>query len=132
MFKDFKDFVNRGNLLDLSVGVIIGTAFTGLVKSTTTNLINPLIGLFTGKSSNLTSQKLVVSDNLVFTYGAFLNDVINFLITAFVVFLLVKFIHKYLIKPKAAAPKKPSDEAVLLGEIKELLEEQNKKQSKSK
>ncbi|CAH1850124.1 large conductance mechanosensitive channel protein MscL [Convivina intestini] len=121
---EFKAFINRGNIIDLAIGVIIGGAFTGLVKSITSNLINPLIGLFTGKSSSLSNLKLVVNKNLVFTYGEFLNDLINFLITALVVFILVKFISRFLVKPE---PKKtqPDPQLAVLQEIKTLLEKNN-------
>ncbi|CAK8053698.1 large conductance mechanosensitive channel protein MscL [Eupransor demetentiae] len=126
LLKDFRSFLDHGNVMDMAIGVIIGGAFTGLVKSTTTNLINPLVGFFTGRESNLTNLKLVVTKNLVFTYGEFLNDLINFLITAFIVFLLVKFINHFFIKPHRKAAK-PDPQVVLLQQIKDLLEEQSKK-----
>ncbi|GAP02298.1 large-conductance mechanosensitive channel [Fructobacillus pseudoficulneus] len=123
--QDFKDFINRGNMMDLAIGVIIGGAFSGLVKSLTVNLINPLVGLFTGKGSTLSSMKWVVSKHLTFTYGAFLNDLINFFITALVVFFLIKFIHKFVIQPKKEAAPAPSDELLVLQDIKKLLEQQS-------
>ncbi|MBS9337704.1 large-conductance mechanosensitive channel protein MscL [Fructobacillus parabroussonetiae] len=126
MLKEFKQFINRGNIVDMAVGVIIGGAFTTLVKSFTSNLINPLLGLVTGSDHPLSQLSLRVSSRLVFTYGEFLNDVISFLITAFVVFLMVKFINKTVIKPRQEAPKQPSDELVTLREIKDLLAEQSK------
>ncbi|MCK8616873.1 large-conductance mechanosensitive channel protein MscL [Fructobacillus sp. M158] len=126
MLKEFKQFINRGNIVDMAVGVIIGGAFTTLVKSFTSNLINPLLGLVTGSDHSLSQLSLRVSSRLVFTYGEFLNDVISFLITAFVVFLMVKFINKTVIKPRQEAPKQPSDELVTLREIKDLLAEQSK------
>lgn len=123
MLKEFKAFILRGNVLDLAVGVIIGAAFTAIVKSLVDNLINPLIGLFVRNSAlNQLSFKLMGAK---FTYGAFLNDVLNFLITAFVVFLLVKSINRLF-------PKKPVDETVVaseelttLQEIRDLLAKQN-------
>nr|WP_238476793.1 large-conductance mechanosensitive channel protein MscL [Fructobacillus parabroussonetiae] len=126
ILKEFKQFINRGNIVDMAVGVIIGGAFTTLVKSFTSNLINPLLGLVTGSDHPLSQLSLRVSSRLVFTYGEFLNDVISFLITAFVVFLMVKFINKTVIKPRQEAPKQPSDELVTLREIKDLLAEQSK------
>nr|WP_282570614.1 large-conductance mechanosensitive channel protein MscL [Fructobacillus parabroussonetiae] len=126
ILKEFKQFINRGNIVDMAVGVIIGGAFTTLVKSFTSNLINPLLGLVTGSDHSLSQLSLRVSSRLVFTYGEFLNDVISFLITAFVVFLMVKFINKTVIKPRQEAPKQPSDELVTLREIKDLLAEQSK------
>lgn len=122
-FKEFEAFINRGNIIDLAIGVIIGGAFTGLVKSLTSNLINPLIGFFTGKSSSLSNLKLIVNKNLVFTYGEFLNDLINFLITALVVFFLVKFISRFWnLEPKKA---KPDPQLEVLKDIKSLLEKQS-------
>lgn len=120
MWKEFRQFIMRGNVLDLAVGVIIGSAFTGLVTSLTKNLINPIIALFT-RSTNLEGLSFSVL-GAKFTYGAFLNDVINFLIVAFVVFLMVKGANKLLPK-KAAAPVGPSNEEVLLTEIRDLLKD---------
>ena len=120
MWKEFRQFIMRGNVLDLAVGVIIGSAFTGLVTSLTKNLINPIIALFT-RSTNLEGLSFSVL-GAKFTYGAFLNDVINFLIVAFVVFLMVKGANKLLPK-KPAAPTGPSNEEVLLTEIRDLLKD---------
>lgn len=120
MWKEFRQFIMRGNVLDLAVGVIIGSAFTGLVTSLTKNLINPIIALFT-RSTNLEGLSFTVI-GAKFTYGAFLNDVINFLIVAFVVFLMVKGANKLLPK-KPAAPTGPSNEEVLLTEIRDLLKD---------
>ena len=91
IFKEFKDFALRGNVLDLAVGVIIGAAFQNLVKSLTTNIISPILGCFS--EVNFSSFSLKIG-NLNLTYGAFITDIINFIIMAFVVFLIVKFINK--------------------------------------
>lgn len=120
MWKEFRQFIMRGNVLDLAVGVIIGSAFTGLVTSLTKNLINPIIALFT-RSTNLEGLSFTIL-GAKFTYGNFLNDVINFLIVAFVVFLMVKGANKLLPK-KEAAPAGPSNEEVLLTEICDLLKD---------
>jgi large conductance mechanosensitive channel len=120
MWKEFRQFIMRGNVLDLAVGVIIGSAFTGLVTSLTKNLINPIIALFT-RSTNLEGLSFTIL-GAKFTYGNFLNDVINFLIVAFVVFLMVKGANKLLPK-KEAAPAGPSNEEVLLTEIRDLLKD---------
>ena len=88
MLKEFKEFISRGNVLDLAVGVIIGSAFTAIVNSLVTNLINPFIGLFLGKI-DLSDLQLAIGGT-TFKFGVFLNAVINFLIIAFVVFLIVK------------------------------------------
>ncbi|CAH1853367.1 large-conductance mechanosensitive channel protein MscL [Convivina praedatoris] len=117
---EFKDFISRGNVVDLAIGVIIGSAFTAVVKSFTTNLVNPILGLVTGRGTDLSELKLKVTDNLVFNYGAFLNDLINFILIALVVFVMVKLINKYLIKPKKV-DKGPDPQLVVLEEIRDLL-----------
>ena len=91
MLKEFKEFALRGNVLDLAVGVIIGGAFQKLVTSLTTNLISPILGCFT--EVDFSGWKLTIG-NLNLTYGAFITDVINFIIMAFIVFLIVKFMNK--------------------------------------
>lgn len=128
MLKEFKEFISRGSVLDLAVGVIIGGAFTGLVKSLTNNLINPIIGLFTGQVSSLDNLKLTITDNLVLKYGAFLGDVINFLITAFVVFLIIKFLNKALRRDKTKDEPEVvvNPEVEMLAEIRDLLADQKK------
>ncbi|MCI8699845.1 MAG: large conductance mechanosensitive channel protein MscL [Clostridia bacterium] len=91
IFKEFKDFALRGNVLDLAVGVIIGSAFQNIVKSLTTNIISPILGCFSEVDFSSFSLKI---GNLNLTYGAFITDVINFIIMAFIVFLIVKFMNK--------------------------------------
>ena len=106
MIKEFREFIARGNVMDLAVGIIIGAAFTAIVNSLVNDLINPLIGLVTGGTdfSNLfvafstdsfpTVAAAEAAGVAVFRYGAFLTAVINFLIIAWVVFLLVKAMNK--------------------------------------
>lgn len=118
MWKEFRQFIMRGNVLDLAVGVIIGSAFTGLVTSLTKNLINPILALFT-QSTDLESLSFTVL-GAKFTYGTFLNDVINFLIIAFVVFLMVKGANKLLPQKADDAPAGPTQEELLI-EIRDLL-----------
>ena len=120
MLKEFKDFIARGNVIDMAVGIIVGAAFTSIVNSLVNNLINPLVGLFIGKI-DLSNLAVTIGD-AQFKYGAFLNAVINFLIIFFVVFMLVKGINKFR-KKEQAAPAKPSPEAQYLKEITELLKE---------
>ena len=91
MLKEFKEFALRGNVLDLAVGVIIGGAFQKLVTSLTTNLISPILGCFS--QVDFSAWKLTIG-NLNLTYGAFITDVINFIIMAFIVFLIVKFMNR--------------------------------------
>lgn len=123
MVDEFRTFIARGNVLDLAVGVIIGGAFQGLVTSLTDNLISPILGCF----SEVDFSGLVLKiGNLNLKYGAFLTDVINFLIMAFVVFLIVKFMNRFLEKKEEAVEEVPAepvvpDDVKLLEEIRDLL-----------
>ncbi|MEE6683722.1 large-conductance mechanosensitive channel protein MscL [Limosilactobacillus reuteri] len=121
MIKEFKEFISRGNVIDMAVGIIVGAAFTSIVKSLVNNLINPLIGIFIGRIdlSNLVWQV----GNAQFKYGSFLNSVINFLIISFVVFLMVKVINRFQKKKDEESPA-PSEEVQYLKEITELLRKQ--------
>ena len=91
--QEFKDFALRGNVMSLAVGVIIGSAFQGVVSSLTENILSPIIGLFTRQ--NFDSLALNVL-GITLRYGAFITSVINFIIMAFVVFLLVRAMNKLL------------------------------------
>lgn len=119
---EFKMFISRGNVLDLAVGVIIGGAFQNLVTSLTDNIISPILGCFT--EADFSAYSLEIG-NLTLKYGAFLTDIINFVIMAFVVFLIVKFMNKILVKPKKEEKKAalPSEDILLLREIRDLLKE---------
>ena len=118
---EFKEFISHGNVLDLAVGVIIGGAFQSIVTSLTNNLISPILGCLT--EADFTAYSLKIG-NLNLKYGAFLTDVINFLIMAFVVFLIVKFMNKLITKEKeeeVVEEVKESEEVLLLKEIRDLL-----------
>lgn len=132
--KEFKAFVNRGNVLDLAVGVLIGGAFGKIVSSLVNDLIAPPLG-FLLKEVDLKRFKWVVkaaNENgaeIAITYGAFLQTVLDFLITAFAIFWVVKAANK--LKKKEAEtpppPKEPTAEEVLLAEIRDLLKAQTEK-----
>ena len=95
-FEEFKEFINQGNVMDLAVAVVIGTAFTAIVNSVVSDLIMPLISLVTG-GIDFSDMKIPLGtgpDAAAFTYGNFINAVIQFLIIAFVVFLIVKALNK--------------------------------------
>lgn len=121
MIKEFRDFIARGNVMDMAVGIIIGAAFTAIVTSLVSDLINPIIGVITGgiDFSNLFVNlgegeyaSLAAARDAgaaVFAYGAFITAIINFLIIAFVVFLLVKGVNK--IKDAASAKEEPAPAA---------------------
>lgn len=119
--KEFGEFINRGNVMDLAVGIIIGAAFTAIVNSLVNDLITPLIGIIIG-GIDFTGLVLQVGDATL-TYGNLIQAVINFLIVAFAVFWLVKVVNRFYRKkatePPAPAP--PTDETVLLREIRDIL-----------
>lgn len=105
MFKGFRDFVLRGNVMDLAVAVIIGAAFTGIVTALTTNIINPLLGAVIGKP-NFDFLIGHVNGGEI-KYGTFITAVINFLILAFVIYFLLVLPTQYLLKkfqPQKAEP----------------------------
>ena len=127
MLKDFKEFAFKGNVLDMAIGVIIGAAFGKIVTSLVSDLIMPIISILTG-GINFTDLKLVitpahgdVAENAV-AYGSFIQNVVDFLIIAFCIFLFVRLIEKFKKKEevKVEAPKK-ADDVVLLEEIRDLL-----------
>lgn len=90
--EEFKTFINRGNVVDMAVGIIIGGAFTTIVNSLVNDIINPLLGLFGGM--NFDQYVWNVTGDVTIAYGKFITAVINFLIMAFVIFLLVKFMNR--------------------------------------
>lgn len=110
MLDEFKEFINRGNVMDMAVGVIVGGAFTAIVTALTSNIINPLITLITGGGID-TAGALVIPGTSI-DFGAFISAVINFLIVAFIVFLLVKAVNNMqnLGKKKEEAEEAEEDE----------------------
>lgn len=91
---EFKKFIMRGNVLDMAVGVIVGGAFTSIVKSLNEDILTPLIGVFGGTDFSYLTVTLGSGENApVLTYGNFITAIINFLITAFVIFILIKTIN---------------------------------------
>ena len=124
MVKEFKEFISRGNMMDLAVGFIIGAAFTAIVNTLVKDLINPLIGLFIGKI-DLSNLKFTIGE-ATFKYGSFLNAVINFLIIALVVFFLIKLVNKITPKKEVEEDPAPTNEEIYLRQIRDLLQEKNK------
>ncbi|MCP8857270.1 large conductance mechanosensitive channel protein MscL [Latilactobacillus fuchuensis] len=130
MIKEFKEFIMRGNVLDMAVGVILGAALKAIVDSLTKNLINPIIALFIGQVDLSGITLTIPGTKAVFGIGNFLNDIINFLIIAFVVFLIVKGFNK-LRDMGSSTEEEPealvqSQEELYLKEIRDLLAEKNK------
>lgn len=123
---EFKEFISKGNVLDLAIGVIIGGAFQGLVSSLTDNIISPILGCFS--EVDFTEYVLKIG-NLNLKYGAFLTDVINFIIMAFVVFIIIKVVNKMLVKkqePQEELVEIESDEVKILKEIRDELKKNKK------
>jgi large conductance mechanosensitive channel len=121
MLKEFRDFINRGSVIDLAVAVIIGAAFTAIVNSLVKDIITPLIGVILG-GVDFTSLAITVGTATI-TYGNFIQAIINFVIIAWVVFLMVKAINR-MSKKKEAEPAAPAADVVLLTEIRDLLKRQ--------
>ena len=111
MLQEFKDFIAKGNVMDMAVGIIIGAAFTAIVTSLVTDLINPIISLFTGgiDFSSLGYRLTEGEEGAIFAYGNFIMALINFLIIAWVVFLLVKMVNR--VKDATTQEEEPAPEA---------------------
>lgn len=142
IFKEFKEFAMRGNVVDMAVGIIIGAAFGTIVKSLVNDVIMPPIGLLLG-GVDFTDFFVTLSGGsypslaaakeagaVTLNYGAFINTVISFIIVAFAVFLLIKQINRFTKKEEAkeeapAEPPAPPREEVLLEEIRDLLKAKN-------
>lgn len=119
LINEFKEFIKRGNVIDLAVAVVIGGAFSSIVNSLVNDLIMPVIGVIIG-GVNFTGLTLRVG-TAVIRYGSFLQNVINFLIIAFAIFMLVKLINKFFKKKEEVKEAVKSEEVVLLEEIRDLL-----------
>lgn len=137
LIKEFKEFALKGNVMDMAVGVLIGGAFSGIVTALTTDFINPLIASFGGAEvagliklpwvDYTALATLEEKTALSLNYGDFITAVINFFILAAILFALIKGMNKLMSlgkkkeEEKPAEPPKPSDEVVLLTEIRDLL-----------
>jgi len=132
MLKEFKEFIARGNVFDMAVGIVMGAAFTAIVNSAVADLVMPIVGVLTSGvdfadkfvslngESYATLEAAKTAGAPILTYGIFVNAVINFLIVSFVIFMLIKQVNR-LKKKEAAAPATPPAEVVLLTEIRDLL-----------
>jgi large conductance mechanosensitive channel len=135
MLGEFREFISRGNVVDLAVGVIIGAAFTAIVNSLVNDIIMPPLGLLIGgidfsnffltlKGGNFPSVDAAKAAGAVtINYGLFFNALIRFLIVAFAIFIIVKQINRFHRKEEAAPPPPPPAEQVLLTEIRDLLKQ---------
>ena len=124
ILKEFKDFINRGNVVDLAVGVIAGGAFSKIVTSLVNNIFTPIIGLVLG-GVNFTNLSITFRNTNIM-YGVFIQNVIDFIIISFCLFMVVKFINKFNKKEEKKEEKKKSDEILLLEEIRDLLKKSSK------
>lgn len=135
MWEDFKAFIARGNILDLAIAFIMGAAFTTVVKTFTDGIVMPFVGILTGdidfkdKVFNLGDMPVSTPEQIaaaqaakqpLIMYGQFINDIINFLIVAAVMFFLARYALK-VFKSLEAAPTPPTGEEVLLTEIRDIL-----------
>ena len=121
--REFKTFASRGNVIDLAVGVMLGSAFSAITNSLINDIVMPFLGIFT---SQITFSDLTLTiGGAVIAYGNFIQAVLNFLVMSFVIFCMVKAINRLHRKKEEApkAPPKPSNEEVLLAEIRDLLKE---------
>ena len=131
--QEFKDFAMRGNVIDLAVGVIIGGAFGKISSSLVTDIITPLLSILTGKI-NLSTLSVIIpaaqgGSDITLAYGIFLQTVLDFVITAFAIFIMIKLMNRVHKKKEDAAEEAPpaepapSKEELLLTEIRDLLKE---------
>lgn len=125
MLKAFKEFLNRGNVMDLAVAVVIGTAFTQIVNSLVADIITPALGIVLGGIDFIKNLSFTIGGATI-KYGAFIQAIINFLIVAFAMFLIVQaynhFKKKEDTKEEVKKQIQPSQEVVLLTQIRDIME----------
>ena len=136
MFKEFKEFAMKGNVVDMAVGIVIGAAFGAIVNSLVADIVMPIVGVMTG-GIDFSERYLLLKDGtpsapyatlaaakaagaVTLNLGSFINFVLNFMIVAFALFMVIKAMNKAR-RPAAAAPPAPSTEERLLTEIRDLL-----------
>lgn len=122
--EEFKEFISKGNVLDLAIGVVIGGAFTAIVNSLVNDVIMPVVGIILG-GVDFSGLSLQIGDASL-TYGNFIQAVINFLLVALVLFTIVKAANKFK-KQAEEAPAEPTEEVKLLTAIEKELKKLNKK-----
>ena len=123
VFSEFKDFISKGNVIDLAVGVIIGGAFGKIVTSMVEDILMPIIGAIIGgiDFSNLS----ITVGNAIINYGEFIQNVIDFLIVAICIFFFIKIIEKFNKKKEEITEANKDEQIILLEEIRDLLKEQS-------
>lgn len=128
LWNEFKEFALKGNVIDMAVGVILGTAITAVVTSLVQDIIMPVLSAIIKIPSDITELTLKVN-NINIKYGSFLSNLINFLLMAFCIFICIKAINKVMSfrkKEEEAAPAQKPEDIALLEEIRDLLKEKNK------
>jgi large conductance mechanosensitive channel len=126
-FKEFKELTIKGNMVDLAVGIIIGASFNKIISSLVGDILTPLLGLFTGginlKDRHWTFASIYGNTPITINYGIFLQNIIEFLIIALVVFITIKIMIRLHLKKKnePPPPPTPSREEILLAEIRDVL-----------
>lgn len=134
IINEFKEFISKGNVLDLAVGVIIGSSFQKIVSSLVNDILMPFLGLITG-GHDFTSLTLKFKDATI-NYGLFIQNIIDFLLMAFCIFIIIKIFNtlkKNLSKKEEVKEEiKKSNEEILLEEIRDLLREQSKQKNNQK
>ena len=123
--KEFKTFIERGNVLDMAVGVVIGSAFGKIVTSLVENIIMPIIGLIIG-GLDFSELTITVKDSVI-AYGLFIQNCLDFLIIAFCIFTVIKIMNRLTRKHKKEQAASKSEQIVLLEEIRDLLKAKNKR-----
>ena len=129
MVQEFKTFISRGNVVDLAVGVVVGGAFSKIVTSLVDNIIMPIVGIIIG-GIDFTNLSLTIF-GVQIQFGLFLQNVVDFLIIDFCIFMVIKLINKFTKKEEKKVSTK-SDEVILLEEIRDLLKKETKKTTKTK
>ncbi len=117
---EFKKFALRGSVMDLAIGIVIGTAFTNIVNALVTDIITPPIGLLTGKI-NFKDLALNLGGTVKIEYGLFIQAIVTFLITALALFLMIRFMNRLSKKQKEEAPAPKAAELLVLEEIRDSL-----------
>lgn len=119
---EFKEFISRGNVVDMAVGVIIGSAFGKIVTSLVNDILMPLIGIVLG-GLDFSNLNIKIGDATIL-YGSFIQTIVDFLIVAFCIFVMIKFFEKFKKQEEKQVVSTKSDEVKLLEEIRDLLKKQ--------
>ena len=127
LLNEFKEFISRGNVIDMAVGVVIGSAFSKIVTSLVNDIIMPLIGVIIG-GLDFTSLSIKIKDSEIL-YGSFIQNIVDFLIIAACIFTVIKVMNKFKKQKPAEEPKpvETPEDIKLLTEIRDLLKKENKK-----